>query len=738
MLKRPVGALAMAGAAIDDVTAWCLLALATAVAGSGDSARRARGRRARGAVHGGDDPRRPAAARTASRRPTTRSATCRRSGSAAIFVGVLLSAFVAQQIGIAAIFGAFVMGLIMPRRAGLTEDVSERFENFVVARPAAALLRRHRPPDGDRRAQPARCSGRHARPDRRRDRRQVARRDARRALRRLQLARLGRDRRADEHARPDRADRAQHRPRPRRHLDAALHDARRDGARDDVHGRPDPAADRPAGTSCASRSRRSCAGRARRRATTSRSPRRALDPRRAAGREEPRRAARARRAAREVDAAARAHHRPARRPGPLRDGHRRSTPASVGATIAPARRAARPSWPSAASPSARSRSRAPARRGLVRLASEERSTSSCSTAGGRCSATGSRAARSARCSTKAPCDVAVLVERPGMPRDRRRAPGRSSPSAAASTTGRRSSSAPGSRARTTRRCSCSARVGASNGGGDASRVLELRLARRAAARRASRPSRCSSTWRRRPPRATEGAGLLVIGLSERWRDEGLGPVRSEIAKAAPAPILFVRRGTRPGALAPRTGDLTEVLLVARVSVSQAGIVVSSRAMPLTPPRDSTIAVVGDGFGSLIVYSTAVYLGFRPEEITIYGPSATRSTPTSSSRSTSARPCCARSPSRTSCPPTGRRSPSSTRGRAGARAAAPLGAAPVQPGRPGHPRRGAASSPASCGWNDQRYPAKIGWLQRDDVANGDDAALRPLRRGRAASSAARST
>ena len=48
-----------------------------------------------------------------------------------------------------------------------------------------------------------------------------------------------------------------------------------------------------------------------------------------------------------------------------------------------------------------------------------------------------------------------------------------------------------------------------------------------------------------------GAGLLVVGLSERWRDEGLGPTRSEIAKAAPAPVLFVRRGTRPGALAPR-------------------------------------------------------------------------------------------------------------------------------------------------------------------------------------------
>ena len=55
--------------------------------------------------------------------------------------------------------------------------------------------------------------------------------------------------------------------------------------------------------------------------------------------------------------------------------------------------------------------------------------------------------------------------------------------------------------------------------------------------------------------AATGAGLLVIGLSERWKEEGLGPTRSEIAAAAPAPVLFVRRGTRPGALAP-AGDVT--------------------------------------------------------------------------------------------------------------------------------------------------------------------------------------
>jgi Kef-type K+ transport system membrane component KefB len=51
--------------------------------------------------------------------------------------------------------------------------------------------------------------------------------------------------------------------------------------------------------------------------------------------------------------------------------------------------------------------------------------------------------------------------------------------------------------------------------------------------------------------AAAGAGLLVIGLSERWRREGLGPTRSEIAKAAPAPVLFVRRGTREGMFAQR-------------------------------------------------------------------------------------------------------------------------------------------------------------------------------------------
>ena len=52
--------------------------------------------------------------------------------------------------------------------------------------------------------------------------------------------------------------------------------------------------------------------------------------------------------------------------------------------------------------------------------------------------------------------------------------------------------------------------------------------------------------------ATDGAGLLLVGLSERWRKEGLGDTRRAIARSAPAPIVFVRRGERAGALAPAT------------------------------------------------------------------------------------------------------------------------------------------------------------------------------------------
>jgi hypothetical protein len=99
--------------------------------------------------------------------------------------------------------------------------------------------------------------------------------------------------------------------------------------------------------------------------------------------------------------------------------------------------------------------------------------------------------------------------------------------------------------------------GNGNGKGDASRVLDsASLVVRQLAGIETEPVLVDLTDGGIVP-ATEGAGLLVVGLSDRWKDEGLGPVRAAIAKAAPAPILFVRRGLRPGALAPRTGDMTK-------------------------------------------------------------------------------------------------------------------------------------------------------------------------------------
>jgi len=50
--------------------------------------------------------------------------------------------------------------------------------------------------------------------------------------------------------------------------------------------------------------------------------------------------------------------------------------------------------------------------------------------------------------------------------------------------------------------------------------------------------------------ASRDAALLVVGLSTRWHREGLGPARLRLAREATPPTLLVRRGLRPGGLAP--------------------------------------------------------------------------------------------------------------------------------------------------------------------------------------------
>jgi hypothetical protein len=50
--------------------------------------------------------------------------------------------------------------------------------------------------------------------------------------------------------------------------------------------------------------------------------------------------------------------------------------------------------------------------------------------------------------------------------------------------------------------------------------------------------------------AAQDAALVVVGLTDRWQRDGLGPVRQALVDAARPPVLLARSGLRPGGLAP--------------------------------------------------------------------------------------------------------------------------------------------------------------------------------------------
>ena len=135
-------------------------------------------------------------------------------------------------------------------------------------------------------------------------------------------------------------------------------------------------------------------------------------------------------------------------------------------------------------------------------------------------------------------------------------------------------------------------------------------------------------------------------------------------------------------------------------------------MPLQQPRDSTIAVVGEGFGSLLIYSTAIYLGFRPDQITVFGP-GDNPVGTYQQFAYNLGQTVLRSESESHFLPAdwptfgqlnawARRSPAS------------LIRSARRKYNPGVPDILAEAQVVQrkLGWNDQRYPAKVGWLQRE--------------------------
>lgn len=131
LMSSRVGAITIACAAVDDVTAWCLLALVAAVA-------RAQGVTSalwttgfalvfilvmlfavRPFMH-------RVGARVASREGLTPTVV------AGTFVMLIMSSIVAELIGIHALFGAFLFGAILPKEGKLAESLIEKLESVAV------------------------------------------------------------------------------------------------------------------------------------------------------------------------------------------------------------------------------------------------------------------------------------------------------------------------------------------------------------------------------------------------------------------------------------------------------------------------------------------------------------------------------------------------------------------------------------------------------------------------------
>ena len=130
MQDTPLGMLAISCAAVDDVTAWCLLALLIGVA-----------RHQAGAVVLTAGlvlayvAFMLAAARPALRRlvdEVERSEGVRSKAVALLLVGLVASALATEAIGIHALFGAFFLGALIPSHSRLAREMAGRMEDVVI------------------------------------------------------------------------------------------------------------------------------------------------------------------------------------------------------------------------------------------------------------------------------------------------------------------------------------------------------------------------------------------------------------------------------------------------------------------------------------------------------------------------------------------------------------------------------------------------------------------------------
>jgi len=129
LTRTPLGVIALACAAVDDVTAWCLLALVVSVAQHAISGTAIVLALAAAYVAVMLVVVRPLAQHWVARIERT-GAT--RTAMTIILAGVMASALATSAIGIHAVFGAFLFGAILPHDSRIARQVTERLEDITV------------------------------------------------------------------------------------------------------------------------------------------------------------------------------------------------------------------------------------------------------------------------------------------------------------------------------------------------------------------------------------------------------------------------------------------------------------------------------------------------------------------------------------------------------------------------------------------------------------------------------
>src|SRR5262249_38279259 len=130
MHKSRMGVIALTCAAVDDVTAWCLLAFVISVAQARTSGAFVTFGGALGYIALMVFVARPAMVKLARLYGVKGRLT--QGVMAIVFVALLLSALATDFIGIHAVFGAFAIGAVIPHDSGLARELTDRLEDLVV------------------------------------------------------------------------------------------------------------------------------------------------------------------------------------------------------------------------------------------------------------------------------------------------------------------------------------------------------------------------------------------------------------------------------------------------------------------------------------------------------------------------------------------------------------------------------------------------------------------------------